>query len=375
VPDSANHIFYTGTTERLRIKSDGNVGIGTNDPQTKLDVRGKINAEIPGAVTGLPENGIYGGNGTRLILYPGTASTVGYSLGIAGGAMWYATPAGTTSHNFYNGTTNIASFLNTSFEILILKSPANTNYQLLFAPPSSTSGAAIQTIQQGTGYNQDLTLQPTAGNVGIGTSDPNNILQVGDGARLRISNGISDYTLIGTKNVDDSTNTCIYINGNTRTTFAGKIHYYATTATGDHTFYTNGSSTLANTLANFAPTKNTFYKNVRAVNYENEGILYPHSTLTNSGGSSLNGYFIPVSDYTNSLMTCAFSHDSTSYTYWRGHVSIGNNNQILGVSSPILGSNLLVESFIQQTTLIQFIRVIPTVSYSSSVQLRVKIYG
>ncbi len=31
-----------------------------------------------------------------------------------------------------------------------------------------------------------------AGNVGIGTSTPNNILHVGDGGKLRISNGISD---------------------------------------------------------------------------------------------------------------------------------------------------------------------------------------
>jgi hypothetical protein len=110
-------------------------------------------------------------------------------------------------------------------------------------------------------------------------------------------------------------------------------------------------------------------------NYENEDLLYPFSTLTNVGGTSRNGYFIPVSDYTNSLMICVFSHNSRFYTYWRGQVSIGNNNEILAISSPIAGANLLVESFVQQTTLIQFIRVIPTVSCSSSVQLRVKIYG
>jgi hypothetical protein len=39
----------------------------------------------------------------------------------------------------------------------------------------------------------------TNGNIGIGKQTPNNILQVGDGARLRISNGISFYTVIGTK--------------------------------------------------------------------------------------------------------------------------------------------------------------------------------
>jgi hypothetical protein len=143
-------------------------------------------------------------------------------------------------------------------------------------------------------------------------------------------------------------------------------------------FITNGSSLLANTLADLAPDKIRSYRNIRSVNanYENDGLLYPFTSgLVNRGGSSLSGYFIPVDNYTNSLMVCAFSHDSPSYTYWRGHEFIGNNNRILGVSAPSLGSNLLVESFIQQTTLMQFIRVIPTVSYNSSVLLRVKIYG
>ena len=48
------------------------------------------------------------------------------------------------------------------------------------------------------GQHQEQTFYNT-GNVGIGTNNPSNILQVGDGGRLKISIGIADFTLIGTK--------------------------------------------------------------------------------------------------------------------------------------------------------------------------------
>ncbi len=80
----------------------------------------------------------------------------------------------------------------------------------------------------------------SSGNVGIGTNNPNNILQVGDGGKLRISNNISDFSMIGTKdNVNDNTtNTKIFINGNTcpYAGAAGSIHHFAT-GTGGHIFY------------------------------------------------------------------------------------------------------------------------------------------
>ena len=53
-----------------------------------------------------------------------------------------------------------------------------TTYQLLIGPPTTTAPAAIQTILQGSGYNQKLALQAAGGNVGIGTTNPLCKLQV-----------------------------------------------------------------------------------------------------------------------------------------------------------------------------------------------------
>ncbi len=98
---------------------------------------------------------------------------------------------------------------------------------------------------------------------------------------------------MGSKETDDSANTCISKNGNARACGnAGAIEYYATTTTEEYFLYTNGSSLLANALAKLSPDKIRLYKTIRPVNanYENEGQQSPHSTLTNVGGTVLSGY-------------------------------------------------------------------------------------
>jgi hypothetical protein len=79
------------------------------------------------------------------------------------------------------------------------------------------------------------------GNVGIGTTNPVNILQVGGGGRLRISNNNTDQTIIGCDDVDSATNTRIIFSGSARTGINGTIDYVATT-TGSHRFYTTNTA-------------------------------------------------------------------------------------------------------------------------------------
>jgi hypothetical protein len=83
--------------------------------------------------------------------------------------------SGNTTGNsfiFKNQTSTAEIFSIDNIGNISLGSGNTNDYQLLINPPISTTAASIQTIQQGVNYNQNLLLQPTAGNVGIGTNDP-----------------------------------------------------------------------------------------------------------------------------------------------------------------------------------------------------------
>ncbi len=59
---------------------------------------------IHNGLTATPTNGLYGSDGTRLILWPGAPDNTPYSFGIAGGTLWYSVPTGAI-HAFYVGRT------------------------------------------------------------------------------------------------------------------------------------------------------------------------------------------------------------------------------------------------------------------------------
>jgi hypothetical protein len=67
------------------------------------DMTGKLTILNAAGLT-TPQLGDYGGIGDRLILWKGNAGAYPYSLGMAGGTMWYSVPVNAI-HNFYvNGT-------------------------------------------------------------------------------------------------------------------------------------------------------------------------------------------------------------------------------------------------------------------------------
>lgn len=77
-----------------------NVGIGTATPQQRLHVEGKIIAHD--GQEGPPAASIWGTAGSRLILWPGSATAHPYQIGINASTLWYGVPEG-ASHSFYRG--------------------------------------------------------------------------------------------------------------------------------------------------------------------------------------------------------------------------------------------------------------------------------
>jgi hypothetical protein len=96
-------------------------------------------------------------------------------------------------------------------------------------------------IQKVANVDKTTSLTFYNGNVGIGTTNPSQIFQVGNGGRLMIANNTSGVSLIGTQDSDGATNTRIALGGNTFSS-PGVINYFAT-STGSHAFYTTDSTT------------------------------------------------------------------------------------------------------------------------------------
>ena len=214
------------------------------------------------------------------------------------------------------------------------------------------------------------------GNVGIGAPNPDTvsqIFQVGDGARLRISNGTTDYTLLGSKDGDDANNTKIVLSGHQRSGVEGNVQYYATTAGGAHFFYNNQlitgiiSSSGLSINSNISLTSGT---------YRNGGFSVVRSgKFRNGSGVGVNGYFIDPSPYSNSLMICAFSHDSTSYQVWNGRISINKNGAITDCTNFYAPNSMFVDNFVEAGTLKSWIYIEPNTAYNPATNLLAKLYG
>jgi hypothetical protein len=209
----------TAPSERMRITSAGDVGIGTSSPSSKLDVVGTLTSTGTTASayfsSGNPVQGannptfsmkVANSNGGFLNWYnsSGTPTWGWYSYMGASGQQgnltvrdWVGavnvldiTPAG----NVGIGTTTPLGRLDSSYNItsyeggqLVASNIAKTNYASITAVNGQTF-TTIQTYNSSTAAGA-LILQPSAGNVGIGLTNPGYKLQVaGSSNQISIQN-------------------------------------------------------------------------------------------------------------------------------------------------------------------------------------------
>ena len=281
---SGRLFFTTGTAgaqvERMKIDEVGYIGIGVTNPSNKLHI---VHSSTSTNADTSPGIGLYVFNPTNVAtnnsiicnrIGGNLANKVIYSYDVSAQYGWstYILGSDTTNkllrfHSSWDGTSGVdrmvingangnvgINTIDPQASLDIVKSIAvattsdflNMRFDANWGLKLQQNYSAAGNIQynfihkyNSTDYNS-LTFK--GANVGIGTTSPTQILQVGGGGRLRIANSNSDYTIIGSSDADGSTNTTIVLSGTDRTSYNGQIDYVAR-STGSHIFYTTASAT------------------------------------------------------------------------------------------------------------------------------------
>ena len=205
---NSRHRFYTDGTQRMEIEANGNVGIGTDSPDSKLDVSGVIKAGDGTATDG------------------GTALSVRYVTGHTlnnFGAM-YSSADTLIGYAVESHKTQANKFISTASNSNFARGALTVDNELKFF----SAGAQTTAVGSEVTMTERMRID-SSGNVGIGTTSPQSDgnttnLEVSSayGARILVNNtdtsgrkygfyadnsgnfGLSDYTAVVTRMLVDS---------------------------------------------------------------------------------------------------------------------------------------------------------------------------
>jgi hypothetical protein len=296
---NADMIFGTNNAERMRITSGGNVGIGTSAATEKLEVNGAIRAT--GAVTNNSTGAVLsyqGSSGSLLGAWGADASTYGFlrfylanSTGTQGAEYMRLTTTGlgigTTSPTQrldVNGTIQG----NNGFNGL---SGATHNLLIDWSAESQVTTLTATNLFFGTNAERRMTIT-SGGNVGIGSSNPQEKFVVSNGSSLNIEINPSyiqsfNRTSATYNDLSFFSSTFIVNTGTSptermRITSGGELLINTTSDAGDYKLQVNGNGYLA------------------SGSYSSGAILYLRDAVATGSNTSFAGLFLgssPGTDY------------------------------------------------------------------------------
>jgi hypothetical protein len=203
--DAASYVakFESGGVNRLSVRADGNVGIGTSTPETKLDVQGDITWGNFGARSGdwlglsgynaISLNGLWGSNNENIMAGgPDSADPNLYFNVPAGGGFYF-------SENEIGGSGTAVLSTTQGMQVTDGTAAAPTHSFITYGNTGMFLPSA-ESLGFSTAATERLRITST-GNVGIGTTTPASKLGIiGTTEQLRVGYNASNYytTTVGT---------------------------------------------------------------------------------------------------------------------------------------------------------------------------------